>query len=84
MKKYKLHQLFDITEETGQSIKELNVNTCLYAEGISQYRVMNMLTQFSDEFTSLMVSENSNSMEQGIEQGFAELNKQFMQEGGAW
>ena len=84
MKKYKLHQLLDVTEETGQSVKELNVNTCLYAEGISQYRVLNMLTQFSDEFASLIALENSSSMKQDIEQDFVELNKQFMQEGGAW
>ena len=77
MTTYKLHQCLDINKEGGECIKELNVNTCLHAEGISQQRVTNMLIQFSNEFSDLIESENYI-----VQKGFAELNKKLIEEGG--
>lgn len=79
MKKYKLQQGFGITEENGTPIKEFGVNLYLNVDGISQYKVMSMLTQFSDGFTSLMELESST-----VEKGFGELNKKLMKEGDVW
>ena len=85
MYKYKLQQVFGISHEDATPIKEFGVNLFLNAEGISQHRVMSMLTQFSDEFTALMVTENSdNNTHTYTGKDFSELNKKLMQEGGVW
>lgn len=59
MKKFRLRQEIDITEEDGTPLKTVSIDMWVSTEGISEEIINNMFKSLSDEFTRIIDEVNT-------------------------
>ena len=59
MKKFRLRQEIDITEEDGTPLKTVSIDMWVSSEGISEEIINNMFKSLSDEFTRIIDEVNA-------------------------